>query len=91
MKSRVPTRHWRRLERQINGWRWRAADQAPDHCPNGRPHHHGCRLTIAWRLDEGDYAKDIKVTEAEIAALSIKPAVFHGEWNQAMKPGSLDG
>jgi hypothetical protein len=31
-------------------------------------------LTVACRLDDSDYAKGIKVTDAEMAALNIQPA-----------------
>ena len=41
----------------------------------------GTGLTVACRLDENDYEKGIKVTDAEMAALNIQPAAFHGEWN----------
>jgi hypothetical protein len=43
-------------------------------------------LTVACRLDESDYAKGIKVTDAEMAALNIQPAAFHGEWNYTIAP-----
>ena len=33
-------------------------------------------LTVACSLDEKDYAKGIKVTDAEMAALNIRPAAF---------------
>ena len=58
-----------------------AADQLSGHCPIDRQHHHRQRLTVACQLDENDYAKGTKVTDAEMAALNIQPAVFHGEWN----------
>ena len=48
-------------------------------------------LTVACRLDESDYAKGIKVTDAEMAALNIKPADFHGEWNYTIAPRRPDG
>ena len=48
-------------------------------------------LTVACRLDESDYAKGIKVTDAEMAALNIKPAAFHGEWNYTIAPRRPDG
>jgi hypothetical protein len=38
------------------------------------------------RLDDRDYAKGIKVTDAEMAALNIQPADFHGEWNYTNSP-----
>ena len=48
-------------------------------------------LTVACRLDETDYAKGIKVTDAEMAALNIQPADFHGEWNYIIAPRRPDG
>jgi hypothetical protein len=48
-------------------------------------------LTVACRLDESDYAKGIKVTDAEIAALNIQPAAFHGEWNYTIASRRPDG
>ena len=48
-------------------------------------------LTVACELDENDYAKGIKVTDAEMAALNIQPAVFHGEWNYTIAPRRPDG
>jgi hypothetical protein len=46
---------------------------------------------VACRLDESDYAKGIKVTDAEMAALNIQPADFHGEWNYTIAPRRPDG
>ena len=51
----------------------------------------GAGLTVACRLDESDYVKGIKVTDAEMAALNILPAAFHGEWNYTIKPRRPDG
>jgi Rhodopirellula transposase DDE domain len=48
-------------------------------------------LTVACRLDENDYAKGIKVADAEMAALNIQPADFHGEWNYTIAPRRPDG
>jgi hypothetical protein len=48
-------------------------------------------LTVACSLDEKDYAKGIKVTDAEMAALNIRPAAFHGEWNYTFVPRRPDG
>jgi hypothetical protein len=48
-------------------------------------------LTVACQLDENDYAKGTKVTDAAMAALNIQPAVFHGEWNYTIAPRRLDG
>jgi Rhodopirellula transposase DDE domain len=48
-------------------------------------------LTVACRLDDSDYAKGIKVTDAEMAALNIQPADFHGEWNYTIAPRLPEG
>jgi hypothetical protein len=48
-------------------------------------------LTVACRLDESDYAKGIKVSDAEMAALNIKPDDFHGEWNYTIASRRPDG
>lgn len=39
----------------------------------------------AW-LDEADYQKGRKVTNAEFQELHIKPNAFHGEWNYEIHP-----
>jgi Rhodopirellula transposase DDE domain len=43
-------------------------------------------LTVACRLDTSTYAKGIKVSDAEMAGLSIQPANFHGDWNDTITP-----
>jgi hypothetical protein len=43
-------------------------------------------LTVACRLDANAYEKGIKVSDAEMAALNIKPATFHGDWNYTFVP-----
>jgi Rhodopirellula transposase DDE domain len=48
-------------------------------------------LTVACRLDDCDYTKGIKVTDAEMAALNIQPADFHGEWNYTIASKWPDG
>ena len=40
---------------------------------------------------KSDYSKGIKVTDAEMAALNIKPADFHAEWNYTIAPRRPDG
>jgi len=40
---------------------------------------------------ESAYAKGIKITDAEMATLNIKPAAFHGEWNYTIAPRRPDG
>ena len=48
-------------------------------------------LTVACRLDADVYEKGIKVSDAEMAALNIKLADFHGEWNYTIAPRRPDG
>jgi len=48
-------------------------------------------LTVACRLDANAYEKGIKVSDAEMAVLNIKPATFHGEWNYTFVPRRPDG
>ncbi len=48
-------------------------------------------LTVACRLDANAYEKGIQVSKAEMAALNIQPASFHGEWNYTISPRRPDG
>jgi hypothetical protein len=43
-------------------------------------------LTVRCELDANRYPKGIKVTDAEMAALTIKRDPFHGEWNYTISP-----
>jgi transposase len=43
-------------------------------------------LKIKAGLDENLYEAGIKVTDDEMATLSIEPAAFHGEWNYRVNP-----
>jgi Rhodopirellula transposase DDE domain len=44
-------------------------------------------LTVRCELDAGQYPSGIVVSDAEMAALNIKRAGFHGEWNYTISPG----
>jgi Rhodopirellula transposase DDE domain len=46
-------------------------------------------LTVQCELDENKYPKGVVVSDIEIAALNIKRADFHGEWNYTIAPSSL--
>jgi Rhodopirellula transposase DDE domain len=48
-------------------------------------------LTVTCRLDDNVYEKGVQVSNAEMAALNIKPAEFHGEWNYTIAPRQPDG
>jgi len=43
-------------------------------------------LTVRCELDTGQYPSGIIVSDAEMAAINIKRAVFHGEWNYTISP-----
>ena len=43
-------------------------------------------LKIQAGLDENTYEAGIKVTDEELASLSIERDSFHGEWNYRIKP-----
>ena len=43
-------------------------------------------LTVRCELDENTYAKGVKVSDAEMAALNITGDVFHPEWNYTIAP-----
>src|SRR5438128_4833297 len=45
-------------------------------------------LTVRCELDTGRYPSGIVVSDAEIAALNIKRAEFHGEWNYTISPNT---
>src|SRR6266853_5070762 len=43
-------------------------------------------LTVRCELDTSQYPSGIVVSESEIAAINIKRAEFHGEWNYTISP-----
>jgi len=43
-------------------------------------------LDVQCCLDENDYPKAIKVSDAEMAAITIVRDDFHGEWNYTISP-----
>ena len=43
-------------------------------------------LKIRAELDRGRYPTGIKITDAELASLNLKPDSFHGDWNYAVLP-----
>jgi hypothetical protein len=45
-------------------------------------------LTVRCELDTGLYPSGIVVSDAEIAALNIRRAEFHGEWNYTISPNT---
>src|SRR4051794_15978090 len=43
-------------------------------------------LTVRCRLDRSPYAKGVRVSDAEMATLNLRPAAFHGDWNYTIRP-----
>jgi len=43
-------------------------------------------LTLRADLDTGTYPTGVKVTDAELAAVQLEPADFHGDWNYTIAP-----
>ncbi len=43
-------------------------------------------LKVRAELDRGRYPTGIKVTDAELASLNIRPDVFHGDCNYSILP-----
>jgi Rhodopirellula transposase DDE domain len=45
-------------------------------------------LTVRCELDTGQYPSGIVVSDTEMAAINIKHADFHGEWNYTISPNT---
>ena len=43
-------------------------------------------LEVYARLDEGVYPKDVKVTDAQLAAVNLAGHKFHPQWNYTINP-----
>ncbi|MDQ5832855.1 MAG: hypothetical protein M3550_07345, partial [Actinomycetota bacterium] len=43
-------------------------------------------LKVHARIDEREYQKGIKVTDAELAAVNLTGHQFHPEWNYTISP-----
>jgi hypothetical protein len=43
-------------------------------------------LKVFCQLDRNDYPTKIKITDAEMKSINLRPALFHGEWNYDIKP-----
>ncbi len=43
-------------------------------------------LTVRADLDTSTYPTGVKVTDAELAAVRLEPATFHGDWNYTIAP-----
>ena len=43
-------------------------------------------LKVYAQLDENEYPRGVKVSNAELAAVNLTPDEFHGDWNYLIKP-----
>jgi len=43
-------------------------------------------LEVRCELDANEHPKGVSVSDAEMAALNIECAEFHGEWNYTIRP-----
>ena len=43
-------------------------------------------LTVRCQTDTSQYPKGIVISDAEMAAININRAEFHGEWNDTISP-----
>jgi len=43
-------------------------------------------LRVRAEIDEGEYPKGVKITDAQMAQISLVPDKFHGDWNYTIKP-----
>ena len=46
-------------------------------------------LKITARLDETVYQKGIKVSDEELANVSLEKEIFHGDWNYKISPENV--
>jgi len=45
-------------------------------------------LKVYAELDENEYERGIKITDAQLATVNLHPEAFHGEWNYRIKPNT---
>jgi hypothetical protein len=43
-------------------------------------------LTVRCILDQRRYPKEVKITDAQMAAIRLRPDSFHGDWNYSIAP-----
>ncbi len=85
------TSKWNKIEHRMfchitQNWRGRplVSDEVIVHLIGSTTTRTG--LTIRADVDTNTYPIGIKVTDAELAAVRLQPAEFHGDWNYAISP-----
>jgi transposase len=46
-------------------------------------------LKVRAELDENKYPKGVKISDAQLAAVNLKPHPFHGDWNYTISPTQI--
>ena len=46
----------------------------------------GTGLKVRAELDENQYPKGVKVSDAQLAAVNLSRHAFHGDWNYTIAP-----
>ena len=65
------------------------ANHGRDRQPH-RQHHRACRTERTISTRQGTHPIGIKVPEAELAAVQLVPAAFHGDWNYSITPTHIE-
>ncbi len=85
------TSKWNKIEHRMfchitQNWRGRPLESLEliVHLIANTATRHGLRIQA--ELDTGYYPTGIKVSDDELAAVNLKPAAFHGEWNYTVAP-----
>ncbi|HET7448002.1 MAG TPA: ISAzo13 family transposase, partial [Methyloceanibacter sp.] len=48
-------------------------------------------LSVLCELDRKRYPKAVKVSDEDMAAINLKRATFHGDWNYTIRPNNHQG
>jgi hypothetical protein len=62
-----------------------SAHLLPHHRRVDRGHHHPEALKVRAEWYQGYYPTGTQITDAELAALPLKPDKWHGEWNHTLR------
>jgi len=85
------TSKWNKIEHRLfafisKNWRGRPLDSLATIVNLISHTRTGAGLYVEASLDYAEYAKGIKVTDAQMEALRLKRDKFHGEWNYSLIP-----
>ena len=83
------TSKWNKIEHRLfsfinQNWRGKPLNHAPSDRKPHRRHDH--ERLVRSRLDERLYRKGRRVSDAQLARVTLEPHTFHGEWNYTIRP-----